>query len=158
MVGGDGFGFGGRNVGSLTNASKEKNNEIIKESINTNTYGDLNKVSDDFSKRYYKDALTGQSGSDSLLKEFYKSYGEQYEYKPKANDQKLYGLNEKDKNLLSDAHPETAYVADARGKGGLVENNLEQHEAMKRMFGDRPTGNFKGSYAALKKKMKKRGY
>lgn len=145
-------------VDDLRRAKKEKNKDIIKQSANNESYGDLKKLSDDFSKRYYKDAVKDLNGNDSLIKEFYKSYGEFYEYKREANDQKLYGLSENDTNLLSEAHPETATVADARGKGGLVENSHEQHEAMKKMFGDKPTANFKGSYARLKQQMKKRGY
>jgi hypothetical protein len=155
---GQGFGFMGNRVKDIRRAKKEKNNKIKKESANNDSYRHLTKVSDDFSKSYYKDAAKDLNNNDPFLKEFYKSYGEFYEYKPEANDQKLYGLNEKDKNLLSEAHPQTAYVADARGKGGLVENSHEQHEAMSKMFGDRPTANFKGSYARLKQQMKKRGY
>ena len=60
---------------------------------------------------------------------FYKSFGEFHEYKPKANDQKLYNIHEK-QDIISDAHPQTAYVADAMGKGGLVENGHEQSKAM----------------------------
>jgi hypothetical protein len=153
-----GFGYHGDRVQDMRRANQEKN-KIIKESINNNGNSDLNKFSDDFSKGYYKDAVKDLSSDDSFLKEFYKSYGELSEYKPEAKKtESLYGLNEKDDDLVLNAHPQTANMADSRGKGGLVENGHEQHKRMQEMFGDMPTANFKGSYAKLKEQMKKHGY
>jgi hypothetical protein len=153
-----GFGYHGDRVQDMRRANQEKN-KIIKESINNNGNSDLNKFSDDFSKGYYKDAVKDLSGDDSFLKEFYKSYGELSEYKPEAKKtESLYRLNEKDDDLILNAHPQTANMADSRGKGGLVENGHEQHKRMQEMFGDMPTANFKSSYAKLKEQMKKHGY
>ena len=154
-----GYGYTGPRADELRRASEEKN-KIIKESINNANNSDLKKFSDDFSKGYYKDAVKDlNSAEDSFLKEFYKSYGELSEYKPEAKkSESLYGLNEKDEDLILEAHPQTANIADSRGKGGLVENGHEQHKRMQEMFGDMPTANFKGSYAKLKKQMKKHGY
>lgn len=153
-----GFGFHGDRVKDMRQANQEKN-KIIKESINNNGNSDLNKFSDNFSNGYYKDAVKDLSGDDSFLKEFYKSYGELYEYKPEAKKtESLYRLNEKDDDLILNAHPQTANMADSRGKGGLVENGHEQHKRMQEMFGNMPTANFKGSYAKLKEQMKKHGY
>ena len=154
-----GYGYMGDRADDLRRASEEKN-KIIKESINNETNSDLKKFSDDFSKGYYKDAVKDlNSAEDSFLKEFYKSYGELSEYEPEAKkSESLYGLNEKGEDLVLEAHPQTANIADSRGKGGLVENGHEQHKRMQEMFGDMPTANFKGSYAKLKEQMKKHGY
>jgi hypothetical protein len=59
--------------------------------------------------------------------------------KPKASD----------KNIIDEAHPESIYIAEARGDGGLVENANEQQKKLIEMINKMPTGSLVGRYASV---------
>jgi hypothetical protein len=52
-----------------------------------------------------------------------------------------------EKNIIEQAHPESVYVAEARGDGGLVENQIEQQNKLIEMLNKMPTGSLVGRYA-----------
>lgn len=52
-----------------------------------------------------------------------------------------------EKSIIEVAHPESAYIAEARGDGGLVENQLEQQKKLIEMINKHPTGSLVGRYA-----------
>lgn len=56
-------------------------------------------------------------------------------------------LPEAEEHIMEQAHPEAAYVAEARGDGGLVENELEQQRKTIEMVNKMPTGSLVGRYA-----------
>jgi hypothetical protein len=57
-------------------------------------------------------------------------------------------LKSPEKSIIEEAHPEPAYVAEARGDGGLVENQLEQQKKLVEMLNKMPTGSLVGRYAS----------
>ena len=57
-------------------------------------------------------------------------------------------LKTPEKNIIEVAHPDPVYIAEARGDGGLVENQNEQQEAIIRMINKMPTGALVGRYAS----------
>lgn len=57
-------------------------------------------------------------------------------------------LKPKEKSIIEEAHPEPVYVAEARGDGGLVENQVEQQKKLIRMINKMPTGSLVGRYAS----------
>ena len=57
-------------------------------------------------------------------------------------------LKPADKSIIEEAHPEPVYVAEARGDGGLVENQVEQQKKLVRMINKMPTGSLVGRYAS----------
>lgn len=54
-----------------------------------------------------------------------------------------------EKHIVEQAHPEPVYVAEARGDGGLVENQLEQQQKLIEMINKMPTGSIVGRYATI---------
>lgn len=52
-----------------------------------------------------------------------------------------------EKSIIEEAHPEPVYVAEARGDGGLVENQIEQQKKLIEMINKHPTGSLVGRYA-----------
>jgi len=53
-----------------------------------------------------------------------------------------------EKSIIEIAHPEPVYVAEARGDGGLVENQIEQQKKLIEMLNKMPTGSLVGRYAS----------
>lgn len=53
-----------------------------------------------------------------------------------------------DKDMIEEAHPEAVYVAEAKGDGGLVENQNEQHKKLMEIINKMPTGIIVHRYAA----------
>jgi len=53
-----------------------------------------------------------------------------------------------EKSIIEEAHPEPVYVAEARGDGGLVENQIEQQKKLIEMLNKMPTGSLVGRYAS----------
>lgn len=51
------------------------------------------------------------------------------------------------KSIIEEAHPEPVYVAEARGDGGLVENEIEQQKKTIEMINKAPNGSLLGRYA-----------
>ena len=71
---------------------------------------------------------------------------------PHAEDKKV--IEEKrqkspEKSIIEEAHPEPVYVAEARGDGGLVENQIEQQKKLIEMLNKMPTGSLVGRYASM---------
>jgi len=56
-------------------------------------------------------------------------------------------LDQPEKSIIEEAHPEPVYVAEARGDGGLVENQVEQQKKLIEMLNKSPTGSLVGRYA-----------
>lgn len=54
-----------------------------------------------------------------------------------------------EKNIIDEAHPESVYIAEARGDGGLVENQNEQQKKLIEMINKMPTGSLVGRYASM---------
>lgn len=57
-------------------------------------------------------------------------------------------LKSPEKSIIEEAHPEPVYVAEARGDGGLVENQIEQQKKLIEMLNKIPTGSLVGRYAS----------
>lgn len=57
-------------------------------------------------------------------------------------------LPEPDKSIIEEAHPEPVFVAESRGDGALVENQIEQQNKMIEMLNKMPTGSLVGRYAS----------
>ena len=53
-----------------------------------------------------------------------------------------------EKSIIEEAHPEPVYIAEARGDGGLVENQIEQQKKLIEMINKMPTGSLVGRYAS----------
>jgi hypothetical protein len=60
-----------------------------------------------------------------------------------------------EKSIIEEAHPEPVYVAEARGDGGLVENEIEHQEKVIEMMNKIPTGSLVGRYASTIKQLSK---
>lgn len=60
-----------------------------------------------------------------------------------------------EKNIIEIAHPEPVYIAEARGDGGLVENQIEQQQKIIEMINKIPTGSLVGRYANAMISLKK---
>jgi len=58
-------------------------------------------------------------------------------------------LKSPEKNIIEEAHPEPVYIAESRGDGALVENQIEQQEKMIEMLNKMPTGTLVGRYASV---------
>ena len=56
-------------------------------------------------------------------------------------------LKPAEKSIIEEAHPEPIYVAESKGYGGLVENQLEQQKKLLQMINKMPTGSLAGRYA-----------
>lgn len=93
-----------------------------------------------------------------VMSEFLKLSGEKLlkktavEKNPYAEDTKV--IEEKkmpapEKSIIEQAHPEPIYVANSRGDGALVENQIEQQEKMIQMLNKMPTGALVGTYASI---------
>ncbi len=58
-------------------------------------------------------------------------------------------LKSPEKSIIEIAHPEPVYVAEARGDGGLVENQIEQQKKLIEMLNKMQTGSLVGRYATV---------
>jgi len=52
-----------------------------------------------------------------------------------------------EKSIIEEAHPEPVYVAESRGDGALVENEIEHQEKAIEIINKMPTGSLVGRYA-----------
>lgn len=57
-------------------------------------------------------------------------------------------LKAPEKSIVEQAHPEPVYVAEARGDGGLVENEIENQQKAIEIINKHPTGSLVGRYAS----------
>ena len=58
-------------------------------------------------------------------------------------------------DLVNSAHPKAIVVLDSIGRGGLVENGLEQQRQTQDVAFSAPTGNYRANYAWLRNSLKK---
>lgn len=56
-------------------------------------------------------------------------------------------LDQPEKSIIEEAHPEPVYIAESRGDGALVENQVEQQQKLIEMLNKNPTGSLVGRYA-----------
>ena len=133
-------------------SGENKNFNIgISKSINNNYSSDMTikKKSDKISNQYYKDAVSGSGGVDSIMRTFYKEMSSEYNKKSEAKPHKRKDLMDffyDEEHILAQAHPNSVVVADAMGDGGLVENNVERHNKSQDVAKRRPLGNFLGNH------------
>jgi uncharacterized protein YyaL (SSP411 family) len=85
-----------------------------------------------------------------IIREFYK-IAEKEELLKTAAPSKKEEKKQKspEKNMIDEAHPDSVYIAEARGDGGLVENNNEQQKCIIEMINKMPTGSLVGRYASV---------
>jgi len=119
----------------------------------------LEKKADDFSKSYYKDAVTDLNNTDKILQSYFAGLGGLYDQrleKRKADFKTLYNVtDETGEDLIYEAHPKEVVVSDSIGRGGLVENGLEQKRQTHGVALSAPTGNYRANYASRHDDLKK---
>jgi len=126
------------NLNKMKKTSKSINNqELIRKAAET-------RVS------YFGDANLGLK--EQLTKSYYAGLTDMYNEKPqkRSSDYKdLYGFQEETgEDLVLQSHPKSVTLADAMGKGGLVENGLEAKEKSTYVALNTPSGNFQSKYAS----------
>lgn len=133
---------------SLISQSKIKENKMKKESKSINNQELLRKAAE-ARVSYFGDANLGLK--DQLTKSYYAGLTGMYNEQPpkRSSDYKnLYGFQEETgHDLMAESHPKSVTLADAMGKGGLVENNLEQQQKSIYVATTTPSGNFQSKYA-----------
>jgi hypothetical protein len=84
------------------------------------------------------------------MKSYYAGLGSMYDQrqdKPKADYSTLYDVfEETGVDLIHEAHPHAVMVAESKGRGGLVENGLEQKRQTHGVALSAPTGNYRANY------------
>lgn len=132
----------------ITTESKIKEDNMKKESKSINNQGLLRKAAES-RVSYFGDANLGLK--DQLTKSYYTGLTGMYNEQPtkRPSDYKdLYGFQEETGNdLMAESHPKSVTLADAMGRGGLVENNLEQQQKSIYVATTTPSGNFQSKYA-----------
>lgn len=58
-------------------------------------------------------------------------------------------LKSPEKSIIEEAHPDPVYVAESRGDGGLVENEIEHQKKTIEILNKMPTGSLVGRYASV---------
>jgi len=133
---------------TLMSQSKIKEDKMKKESKSINNQELLRKAAE-ARVSYFGDASLGLK--DQLTKSYYAGLTGMYNEQPtrRSSDYKdLYGFQEETgQDLVSESHPKSVTLADAMGKGGLVENNLEQQQKSIYVATTTPSGNFQSKYA-----------
>jgi hypothetical protein len=119
----------------------------------------LSKKADDVSRSYTKDAVKDLNHSDQYLRSYFTGLGRLYDEKaetPKGDYKNLYNVHdETGADLISAAHPKSIVLLDSIGRGGLVENGLEQQRQTQEVALSAPTGNYRANYAWLRDSLKK---
>lgn len=64
-------------------------------------------------------------------------------------------LKSPEKHIMEEAHPEPVFVAESRGEGGLVENEIEHQKKVIEMVNKMPTGSLVGRYASTVERLVK---
>jgi hypothetical protein len=135
-------------VNNLQNKFKIKETEMEKQSKSITNH-ELTRKTAETKVSYFGDASLGLK--DQLTKSYYAGLTGMYNESPpkKSSDYKdLYGFNkETGQDLILESHPKSVTLADAMGKGGLVENNLEQQQKSIYVATNTPSGNFQSKYA-----------
>jgi hypothetical protein len=132
----------------ITTGSKIKEDNMKKESKSINNQGLIRKAAES-RVSYFGDANLGLK--DQLTKSYYAGLTGMYNEQPtkRPSDYKdLYGFQEETgHDLMAESHPKSVTLADAMGRGGLVENNLEQQQKSIYVATTTPSGNFQSKYA-----------
>lgn len=119
--------------------------------------GTIKKKAEESKASYFGDANLGLQ--DSLTKSYYAGLTGMYNEKlpSRSSDYKdLYGFQEETgPDLVQQSHSKSVTLADAMGKGGLVENGLEQQEKSHYVATSTPSGNFQSKYAQTLKYLTK---
>jgi len=141
-----------KTTNKVTNLVEDNfNKNILSTNINSYSERTMNKKADKISKEYYQDAL--KDLDDQYAKSYYAGLKSMYDEKlgdEKADYKTLYEpLGGSGEKLLEEAYPNSVYVADAKGNGGLVENSSEQHKHNTGVALSIPSGNFRGKYAKI---------
>lgn len=126
-------------------SAKNQQNNLEKHSHSINKNDSIVKNSN-FLDQYYKDAISGLSNPDPLLKEFYQSMRQETLRNSELRDARknLRGSEEQEgQDIVNQAHPKEIRLSDAHGDGGLLENGNEQKERSLQVAKKNPTGNFK---------------
>ena len=126
-------------------SAKNQQNNLEKHSHSINKNDSIVKNSN-FLDQYYKDAISGLSNPDPLLKEFYQSMRQETLRNSELRDARknLRGSEEQEgQDIVNQAHPKEIRLSDAHGDGGLLENVNEQKERSLQVAKKNPTGNFK---------------
>lgn len=136
------------NIGYKFTSAKNNENKMKKHSIPTNSTELVRKAAET-KVSYFSDANLGLK--DQLTKAYYTGLTGMYNEQPpkKTSDYKdFYGIqNEPKENIVLLSHPKSITLADSMGKGGLVENGLEQKEQSHYVATKTPSGNFQSKYA-----------
>ncbi len=133
-------------------ARKSANNNFSDE-FSINLEGTLmKKQADSFSDSYYQDAVKGLA--EQFAKSYYAGLKSMYEEKVGSVDEaefdKMYQtLDETGAELVGRAHPQSANLVDSMGRGGLVENGLEQQRHNVEVALSTPSGNFRSRHASV---------
>ena len=118
---------------------------------------DMKKKADQISKEYFQDAVKGLS--DQYAKSYYTGLKSMYDQKlgkTEADYNSLYELHsETGAQLIGEAHPLSVEIAESMGRGGIVENVVEQHRHNEGVALSMPSGNFRGKHAWLVKNLVK---
>ena len=137
----------------------QKKAEDIKNSTNKYSSYEFAKKADKVSNRYFKDAVQDLQ-DDEFMKAYYSGFSKLHNEKPKKKKEdyeKLYDLHdETGADLVHEAHPKAITVAEAIGKGGLVENGSERSKAMEDIAFRVPSGNYRARYAFIQEALRKK--
>lgn len=136
-------------INIISQASKNNLNKMKKTSNSINNQELIRKAAET-RVSYFGDANLGLK--EQLTKSYYAGLTDMYNEKPqrRSSDYKdLYGFQEETgEDLVLQSHPKSVTLADAMGKGGLVENGLEQKEKSTYVALTTPSGNFQSKYAS----------
>lgn len=131
--------------------SKESsvNSKVISNYTTKDSKDMLDKKADKSSKEFYQTIV--KELNDQYAQDYFDGLKGMHETKPertKADHQKLYNTQfDAGAELIGKAHPHTIEVAESHGKGGVIENQVEQQRAFVEVIRKMPSGNFKGNYA-----------
>lgn len=119
-------------------------------SINNQKYA-MRKTADKISDSYFDGVKSSTKDKSALsylsgLQGMYKEKAERRESDMKT----LYMLHDQTgADTILSAHPKSIMVAESMGRGGIVENALENHSANRGVALSVPTGNYHGKYASV---------
>jgi hypothetical protein len=142
-------------IHKTANVSNNSTNNSLQNELES-----LFKNADDFSRSYYKDAITDLNVQDPELRSYFTRLKGMYDEKPEApkEDYKdLYPMEgETGAELYESAYPREARTSKSIGDGGLVENGFERKKKMEDIARSVPTGNYSAKYAWVQDIMSKK--
>ena len=124
--------------------------------VHYNNFSEMNKKADKHSNEYFKGAV--KDLDDSSAKTYYAGFKDMYNERPEKRPKDANSLymtgDETGSELVQRAHPKSVVVSDAMGRGGLVENLLEQHRHGEEVAFSTPTGNYRSKHAFVLDELK----